>query len=130
MSDIQKAFRLPALDGAFGYEVLLQYLALIDFEKNRLTLTNDRSDLDESTYAKIPFKLQFDKPVNDSQIDGLPAKVLRDAGDRSSLTVFKNFRDQHSKIAKIYKQAKERADQICRSSQSRVKMNLKDLSLT
>lgn len=107
MSDIQKAFRMPAFDGTFGYEVLLQYLALIDFEKNQLTLTNAQSAFDESKYAKIPFKLQFDKPVIEAQIDDLTAKVLIDTGDRSSLTVFKNFRDQHSKIAKVYQQSKE-----------------------
>lgn len=108
MSDIQNAFRMPACDGTFGYEVLLQYLASVDFEKNQLTLTNGQDLLRESKYTKIPFQLLFDKPVIDAQIDGLHAKVLIDTGDRSALTVFKNFRDQHSKIAKVYDRSEER----------------------
>lgn len=93
-SAIQHAFRFPALDGIFGYELLKEYLVLIDFEESRLFFYSKPEDFPAKGFQPIAFQLEFDKPMIQAKINGLEANTLLDTGDRSALTVTKSFRRQ------------------------------------
>lgn len=95
LSAIQNAFEMKALDGIFGYEFLLKYSAQINYEKKLITFSS--SNFETEGFFKIPFSFLADKPVVEAKINGFQAALLVDTGDRSSLTVFSNFR----KIKKI-----------------------------
>ena len=86
----------------------MRYVAAIDYEKNQLTLTNDNSVIDVSQHVKLPLNFAAGMPGIEAKIQGLPAEVFLSTGDRAALTVFKNFQEQHPKIAKIFARSKLR----------------------
>ena len=106
MNEIKKAFNMTAFDGTIGYEVLQQYMVDVNFEKSTLTLNSDLSKQIKKSYTAIPFQMAVDKPVIEGKIQNIPAKILVDTGDRSALTVFKNFRSNED-IQKIFMNSEE-----------------------
>lgn len=101
-SKIQHAFNLKALDGIFGHEVLQQYLTLIDYENSQISFFSKDSDFIKTGYEILSFDLLYDKPFIKSSVNGLKANTLIDTGDRSALTVTKQFLKNKS-IAKSFK---------------------------
>ncbi len=101
-SKIQKAFGFQSLDGIFGYEVLKQYVALIDFENLRLTFYKSEFDFDKLDFEALDFDLLYEKPFIKTRINGRTANTLIDTGDRSALTVTKQFQ-KHKSIARAFK---------------------------
>ncbi|MFO0749537.1 MAG: aspartyl protease family protein [Myxococcota bacterium] len=104
VSPIQAAFALPAFDGLFGFEVLSRYAARIDFAGLRLDLLDGVAPADVAGFDRVPFTLVADKPVIAATIDGVPARVLIDTGDRSSLTIMTAFL-AHPEIAAAFPDA-------------------------
>jgi predicted acetyltransferase len=100
-SKIQKAFGFKALDGIFGFEVLQKYLTVIDYENLILTLYENPSSFDPSSFAALKFELIYDKPFIKTVISGFTAHTLLDTGDRSALTVTKQFQN-HPAIARAF----------------------------
>jgi len=90
-SAIKRAFKMPAFDGVFGYELLERYAARVDFVHR--TIAFSVTPPSTAGFSKIPFTLLADKPIIHAKIDDVDAAVLIDTGDRSALTVFSNLRD-------------------------------------
>ncbi len=91
-SKIQKAFNLPALDGIFGYEILTQYLAFIDYDHHELSFFLNGEGFNSAGYASMRFKLQNESPIIKTRINGFKSNTLIDTGDRSALTVTTRLR--------------------------------------
>ncbi len=91
-SKIQKAFNFPALDGIFGLEVLRKYLTVIDYENRTLAFHSSPVSFNSVGFKKIGFELLFDKPFINCSVNGVRSNTLIDTGDRSALTVTKQFR--------------------------------------
>lgn len=102
LSPIQRAFHFVKLDGIVGLELLQKFATLIDYDSQELIFYPSFPKEMASAFDEIPFELLFDKAAITVRIAGITAKVLIDTGDRSALTIFRNFR-RHSEIAAVYK---------------------------
>lgn len=102
LSAIRKAFRFSHLDGVIGYEVLQQARARIDFDRQVIQLRAANAPALERAHT-VAFELVGSEPVVDGKINGHPAKILLDTGDRSNLTLFRKFAVA-SKLNKIFAQ--------------------------
>lgn len=107
-SPIQRAFGFAAFDGLFGFEVLARYAVRIQFHVDPadpalglLTFTEDVEPSEVAGFDRVPFTLVADKPVVAAVIDGIPARVLLDTGDRTSLTVLTAFL-AHPAIGRVF----------------------------
>ena len=106
LSEIKKALKLPALDGAFGYEVLEEYIVSVQFQDQMLTLDKSFKENMRNGYQSLPFQLIAKSPVINAKINNQSVQILLDTGDRSALTILKNFRGK-KEIADIFKNSKE-----------------------
>jgi hypothetical protein len=83
------------IQGLVGYEVFKRFVASIDYEHQRLTLTLPSSFAYAGTGTVVPFKFNNQIPQVEGEIDGIPGKFDIDTGSRSSLTILAPFAEQH-----------------------------------
>lgn len=86
LNPIRKAFQFKQLDGIIGYEVLMQKVVTINYLEKSLTLTDA-----QNSKNGIGFDFEDEKPVIPATIDGKQARILIDTGDRSAMTLFKQY---------------------------------------
>jgi len=91
LGEIRRGFRFPALDGVVGRELLERAHASVDFDGLRLRLREPSRDPGSVPADAVRFALEDGMPVVEGRIDGVPARLLVDTGDRSNLTVFRAF---------------------------------------
>ncbi len=91
LAKIRRAFGFAHLDGIIGLEVLERARVRVDFDNQRMVLLESSSPEKLRGGRVIPFLLSDEKPVIEGTINGKAAKILIDTGDRSNLTLFKNF---------------------------------------
>lgn len=97
LEDIREAIGFHRLDGILGREVLHTFLTRIDFYRSEITLCEHGQAGDQlKRGTPVKFTLEpFDSPVIETRIDGRPASLLLDTGDRSSLTLFTPYVAKH-----------------------------------
>jgi hypothetical protein len=91
LGEIRRAFRFPRLDGIVGSELLERVHARVDFDHRRLMLTEFSVDSTSRPAGAVAIALENGFPVVDGVIEGVPARMLLDTGDRSNLTLFRKF---------------------------------------
>lgn len=87
LEPIRRAFGFPRLDGLIGAELLSRLVVAIDFERQVLTLAPPEGDRG----VRLAIERVDGKPVIAGLIDGVPARIVLDTGDRSALTLFQRF---------------------------------------
>jgi predicted aspartyl protease len=90
LKSIRKTFAFPHLDGVIGYEVLKNARVRIDFDRQMIQLVPENA-APLSAAQTLGFDFIDDKPLIDGKINGRPARILIDTGDRSNLTLFRKF---------------------------------------
>jgi hypothetical protein len=88
------------VNGLIGYEVFKRFVAKVDYEHHRITLTvpSAFSYKDEGTV--VPFHFNAHIPQVDGAIDGMEGKFDIDTGSRSSLDLLRPFVEKHGLEAK------------------------------
>ncbi|RPH58525.1 MAG: PDZ domain-containing protein [Acidobacteria bacterium] len=89
------------MHGLIGYEVFKRFVVKIDYEKNRLTLTEPAAFTYAGTGTIVPFKFDDSMPQVEGAIDGIPGVFDIDTGSRSSLSVNGPFAETHGLKAKL-----------------------------
>jgi hypothetical protein len=92
MSEIQKAFAFPRLDGVIGFDVLKKSVTCIDFEKHILTFKDAGGDcfVDQEKVV-LPLRIDHDSPMVSGSVNGIEAEFFVDTGDRSAFSMFQKF---------------------------------------
>lgn len=97
---IRKTFRFAHLDGVIGYELLQHAKVRINFDRQKIEwLSTQAPTLSEA--QTLNFELVDQTPLIHGKINGQPANILIDTGDRSNLTLFHKFA-QSSKIQELF----------------------------
>jgi hypothetical protein len=91
LSEIRRTFRFPKLDGIVGFELLERAHARVDFDRALVLLSEPARDSTAMPKGGMRIDVTGRWPVVDGRINGLPAKILIDTGDRSNLTLFRQF---------------------------------------
>lgn len=94
LGPIRRAIGFPRLDGIIGYHELKQLNADVDMDTQKLTLSAKPLPAPKSAKT-IPFRLASGFIYVPVVVNGNPGTALLDTGDRSSLTVFKQFATRH-----------------------------------
>ena len=97
---IRKTFRFAHLDGIIGHELLQQTKVRINFDRQVIEWINPRAPMMTEALA-LKFELVDQAPVIQGKINGQPARILIDTGDRSNLTLFHKFA-RTSKIEELF----------------------------
>jgi len=91
LGEIRRACRFPRLDGVVGRELLERAHASVDFDRGVLRLTEPSGDSATRPVDAVSIELADGMPVVDGHIEGVPARMIIDTGDRSNLTLFRSF---------------------------------------
>jgi predicted aspartyl protease len=86
LSEIKNKLHLPYLDGAIGYNFMKDYVVQFDYPNHTVNFY--------SAYigtGGIPFSMYYHIPKLKTTIDGKPATLIMDTGDRTALTVFNHY---------------------------------------
>lgn len=86
LSEIKNKLHLPYLDGAIGYNFMKDYIVQFDYPNHTVNFY--------SAYAGksgVPFSMYYHIPKLKATIDGKPATLIMDTGDRTALTVFNHY---------------------------------------
>lgn len=86
LSEIKNKLHLPYLDGAIGYNFMKGYIVQFDYPNHTVNFY--------SSYAGtngIHFSMYYHIPKLKATIDGKPATLIMDTGDRTALTVFNHY---------------------------------------
>jgi hypothetical protein len=93
--DARHVFGSARFDGVIGYEVLQKYVATIDYERGRLTLTEPSKFEYRGTGAVVPFDDGWRIPRVQGALDGIAGTFAIDTGARSALILFGPFVDRN-----------------------------------
>ena len=98
MSEIKNNLHLPYLDGIIGYHFMKDYAVQFDYQHNVINFYKSYS-----APSPVPFTMYDGQiPKFDATIDGIPATVIVDTGDRTAFTLFNHFAIKND-IIKKYK---------------------------
>ena len=93
---LRRAIGFARLDGLIGHEVLRRFVVQLDFVKNQITLSEpDQQANTPAGTTALPIEFSGNLPLITGHVDGVPARMVIDSGDRSSLTLFTPFVDDH-----------------------------------
>jgi hypothetical protein len=96
LSVIREHIGFPRFDGVIGYSLLKTFAVDVDNDRAVLTLSHDplpaRAGARTVSFSGV-------LPHVGATIDGTPARIVIDTGDRSSLTLFKGFATAHGYYA-------------------------------
>jgi Aspartyl protease/PDZ domain len=99
LAAIRRAIGLPALHGLVGHELLTRFRIGIDFIARTLTLAEPESPplAGERRAGALVLPIEFagSLPRIPARLDGREADLVIDSGDRSSLTLFQPYVEQH-----------------------------------
>jgi predicted aspartyl protease len=98
LSEIRIKLHLPYIDGAIGYDFMKNYAVQFDYPKQRINFYYSYKSVNP-----IPYTLFWDQlPKVKATIDGKPALLIFDTGDRTALTIFNHYAEKTG-IKKHYK---------------------------
>jgi hypothetical protein len=98
LSEIRIKLHLPYIDGAIGYDFMKDYAVQFDYPKQRINFYHTYKSLNP-----IPYTLFWDQlPKINATIDGKPALLIFDTGDRTALTIFNHYAEKAG-LKKHYK---------------------------
>lgn len=86
LSEIKNKLHLPYLDGAIGYNFMKDYAVQFDYPNRTINFYNSYAGT-----SGIPFSMYYHIPRIKAAIDGKPATLIMDTGDRTALTVFNHY---------------------------------------
>jgi hypothetical protein len=86
-SDLRHVFGSRMFDGIIGLPVFSQSVVRVDYEKHLLTFTEPSKFSYRGKGALVPFELERFVPIIRGDIDGTPARLGLDTGDRSAFTL-------------------------------------------
>ncbi len=90
LSEIKNKLHLPYLDGAIGYDFMKNYAVQFDYPNLRINFYNSYTGINP-----IPFTLYYNQiPKITATIDGTPAILIIDTGDRTALTIFSHYAEK------------------------------------
>jgi hypothetical protein len=89
-----------AAHGLIGYEVFKRFIVRIDYERNRLTLTDPASFEYTGSGVRVPFKFKEHIPEVEGEIDGIAGTFDIDTGSRSTLDMMRPFVEKHGLMDK------------------------------
>jgi len=91
LDDMRNVFGSARFDGIVGYEVLQRYVATIDYERRKLTLTEPSTFHYAGTGTRVPFDAGNGIPRVRGALDGVEGTFAIDTGARSALILFGPF---------------------------------------
>jgi predicted aspartyl protease len=86
LSEIKNKLHLPYLDGAIGYNFMKDYAVQFDYPNHAINFYSSYTGT-----GAIPFSMYYHIPKLKTTIDGKPATLIMDTGDRTALTVFNHY---------------------------------------
>lgn len=89
LSEIKNKLHLPYLDGAIGYNFMKDYAVQFDYPNHTINFYKAYTGT-----GGIPFSMYYHIPKLKVTIDGKPATVIMDTGDRTALTVFNHYAER------------------------------------
>jgi Aspartyl protease len=92
LSKIRTKLGFARLDGVIGYAIMKRFAVVVDVDSSTLSFQTAQPSTPSSASA-TPFIGVI--PIVHATIDGIPATVIIDTGDRSSLTLFGPFAKAH-----------------------------------
>lgn len=95
-ADAPSVFGSARIDGVIGAEVLERFVAKVDYEHRRLTLTEPERFEYRGGGIALPFERPRMVPLVEGEIDGVTGKFGIDTGARSSLLLFGPFTDENN----------------------------------
>ena len=98
LTQIRTKFHFARLDGIIGYPLFKRYITFVNVDAGKITLSDQPPAIPAmATTTPFAFDTSFSSttPVISAEIDGIPAHVVVDTGDRSSLTLFGPFAHRH-----------------------------------
>jgi hypothetical protein len=96
MATLRRAIGFARVDGLIGHEVLRRFGVRLDFVNRVATLSEpDHTPAPPADASALPIEFTGNLPHVAGWIDGRPARIVIDSGDRSSLTLFGPFVDEH-----------------------------------
>jgi hypothetical protein len=87
-------------DGLVGYEIFKRFVVTIDYERQRMTLTQPEAFAYEGRGTVVPFRFKGHVPQVDGEIDGIPGKFDIDTGSRASVSLLAPFVEKNGLVAK------------------------------
>jgi hypothetical protein len=94
-SDMRHVFGSQIFDGIIGLPVFTQSVVRVDYEKRLLTFTKPSRFTYVGKGTAVPFELERYLPIIRGEVDGLPARLGLDTGDRSAFTLKGPFVAEH-----------------------------------
>ncbi len=90
-SDMRHVFGSETFDGIIGLPVFSQAVVRVDYGKQLLTFTKPSSFSYRGKAAPVEFELERFLPIVRGEVDGTPARLGLDTGDRSAFTLKSPF---------------------------------------
>ena len=94
-SDMRHVFGTQTFDGVIGLPVFSQAVVRVDYAHGLLTFTEPSKFSYAGRGAGVPFELERFLPIINGEVDGTPAKLGLDTGDRSAFTLKSPFVEQY-----------------------------------
>lgn len=95
LEPIRRGIGFERLDGIIGAELLAEYVAELNYEAQMLRLWPHADFAYDGPGTVVPFEFYGSIPLVHARIDGWPARLAVDTGDRSCLTLNKPFVSEH-----------------------------------
>jgi membrane-associated protease RseP (regulator of RpoE activity) len=96
LAPLRRAIGFAQLDGLIGHEVLRRFVLRQDFVQQHLVLAEPGEDVGTPAGSvALPVDFVGNLPHVAAWVDGLAGRLAIDSGDRSSLTLFTPFVDEH-----------------------------------
>lgn len=89
--DAKDVFGTAPFDGIVGHEILERYVATIDYERRRLTLTPPEAFAYDGTGTVVPMVDSRWIPIVEGRLDGVAGRFAIDTGARSALVLYGPF---------------------------------------
>jgi hypothetical protein len=88
------------INGLIGYEVFKRFVARVDYEHHRITLTVPSAFAYKGDGTVVPFQFNAHIPQVEGAIDGIEGRFDIDTGSRSSLDLLAPFAEKHGLAAR------------------------------
>jgi len=95
LAPIIKAIGFQRLDGVLGYELFSQLAVELDYQTGNVTFIRPETFTPPQPADVVPFELSGHIPVIEGRVNGIEGRFIVDTGDRSSLTLFRPFVQEH-----------------------------------
>jgi hypothetical protein len=94
-SDMRHVFGAEVFDGIIGLPVFSQAVVRVDYGRRLLTFTKPSAFSYRGAGLPVEFELERFLPIVRGEVDGTPARLGLDTGDRSAFTLKGPFVEEH-----------------------------------